>query len=194
MRTETRTIYTLAELKEHKPEAYKRVLARWEKACDESGDCPWSEETMDSLKAVVEACGGVLKDYSIGPWSHSHVRVEVDEEYDTGKWTPGGEPVYAPKDADWLRVHVLKPNGYTRKNGHAYFPGLCKWTGYCADDAFIEAVWKAMKNGDSLKDALEGLADLARESMEEDCENQKGEESMEANWSDNEYDEHGEEV
>lgn len=182
-KTLTVQTYSLAELKEAHPEAYERVHERWKEG--QSGDIPWSEETMDSLKAVVKACGGRLTDWSIGAYAQSHCSVSVDDEDgDTGK----------PKDARWFRREVLKPNGYIRANGHPYFPGNCAFTGYCADDTFLEAAYKALQEGETLTEALEGLADVAREMMEADLEQAESEESMEANWGDNRYLEDGEEA
>lgn len=188
-RTITRTVYTLAELNTMFPQAYERVHARWVKACDESGDVPWSSETMASLKAVVAACGGTIKDYSIGPYSPSYLRILAEDYTEREDGSEG-----SVKDAAWLRREVLKPKGYTKKNGHAYFPGLCAWTGYCADDHFIQAIYTAMRDGDTLTEALEGLADVAAKVMEDDADQDRNAETMLANWGDNYYDEDGEEV
>lgn len=183
-RQETRTLYTLAELKERFPDAYKKVLARWEDLCDRSGDIPWVDETMASLKAVVAACGATLRDWSIGCYSYSSIKVEVEDEDDEGN----------TKDAAWLIREVLRPNGYVNEKGEADFPGLCKWTGYCADDAMIEAVYKGMLAGETLTKALGRMADVAREYMESDADAQRSEDSMDANWSDNEYTEGGDDA
>ena len=183
-RTETRTLYTLADLKAKHPEAYAKVHARWQDACDSSGDTPWADETMASLSAVVEACGATLKDYGIGAYAPSHVSVECDDEYED----EDGE--MRAKDSAWLMRTVLAPLGYA-KDGKPYFPGLCAWTGYCADDDMIEAVSKAMDAGESLTDALRGLADVAQREMEDNQDQMRDEESMDANWSDNEYTEDG---
>ena len=185
MRQETRTIYTLAELREQLPDAYKRVHERWKEQCAADPDVPWMGEVMDSLKACVKACGARLVDWSIGPYVHSSIDVECEDYADDGE---------TRKDAAWLYAYVLTPLGYKRKGDTVDFPGECPWSGYCADEDFIEAVYKAMEAGESLSDALEGLADVARKLMESDCEQMQEEESMEANWGDNEYTEDGEEA
>lgn len=161
------TVYTLEELKESHPEAYKAVHERWE-ALTLRDNPPWMEETMASLRAVIDACGGKLADWSIGAWTQCSATVEGIDDEEQGR--------------EWFLHNVLKPNGYTRRNGHAYFPGNCKFTGYCADDDFLEATWKALKRGDTLTRALEGLADKAGEMMEADYEQAQEEESMLANW------------
>lgn len=181
MRTQTRTLYTLADLRERFPEAYAKVLRRWEEACDRSGECPWADEALGSARAVVEACGGTLRDYSVGPYSQGYFRVEVEDEDDDGR----------RKGRDWLRLNVLKPNGYTDKRGRATFPGLCHWTGYCMDDACLESVWQDVCHGATLKEALEGLEDVVRREMEDSCEQMRDEDSMLANWDGTEYTEDG---
>ena len=174
----TINVYTLAELKESHPDAYAKVLARWADCCTEPN---WADETMDSLKAVVKACGGTMKKWSIGAHSPSSMTVEADDEDEDGEW----------KDAEWLRLNVLAPNGYVKADGTADFPGHCKWTGYCADDDFIEDVYKSMKGGDTLTKALEGLATVASRLMERDLEDAQSEESMLANWDGCQFTEDG---
>lgn len=184
MRTETREVFTTDEMKAKHPAGFARIMERWEKDCDDSGDCPWGDEAMESMREVIKACGGTLGRYEIGPWSHSFVNVEVEDDDENGK----------RKGRDWLRLNVLKPNGYTDGRGRAAFPGVCHWTGYCADDDMIESVWKAVKSGETLTEALEGLADVVREHMEDACEQMRGEDSMLANWEDREWTAEGDPV
>jgi hypothetical protein len=176
----TITVYTIAELKESFPDAYAKVHERWRERVGRDSDCPWSEETMDSLRAVVKACGGKLTKWSIGPGSYSDCTVEGIDDDSQGK--------------AWYLHNVLKPNGYTKANGHAYFPGNCAFTGYCADDDFLKSVWKSLCSGETLTKALEGLADDAREMMENDVEQMQEEESMVANWDHLQFTEDGTEV
>jgi len=194
-RTATRvdTVYTLAELKEQHPKGYARVHQRWKDACDGSGDMAWADETMDSLKAVVKACGGRLKDWSIGPYSYSSIDVVADDSYTVEDESAEYGERDVVKDSAWLVREVLAPLGYVDALGRADFPGHCKFTGYCADDSFLESVWRSMASGDTLTDALRGLADVARKMMENDLEKQKDQESMEANWEGLEFTADGEE-
>lgn len=184
--TVTKTGYTLAELKESHPDAYARVHRKWQELTY-SDSAPWSDETMDSLKAVVEACGGTLEDWSIGTDSGTcTVRVEDEYEYENASGCHA-----APKGPAWFRREVLKPHGYTKPNGRPDFPGICAFTGYCADDSFMERAYERIRKGDTLTEALESLASLASEMMADDMEQAANEESMEANWGDNLYDEEG---
>ncbi len=183
------TGYTLDELKTTNPAAYERLAERWRELTYRDS-APWSDETMDSLKAVVEAAGARLKDWSIGTDSGS-ITVEVEDDYE---YTNASGDHSAPKGAAWFRREVLKPHGYTRENGRAYFPGNCAFTGYCADDAFLERVYERIRKGDTLTEALEAMGPLASKMMEEDMEQAANTESMEANWGDNLYTLEGERI
>ena len=185
----TITIYTPAELKEQYPAAYEKVLKAWAEAVGDSGDIPWSGETIDSLKQVIEACGFELRDWRIGPYSPSYVKVSGDDDYYPDNYGDDDEP--RAKDADWYLTNVLAPLGYVN-DGKAHFPGLCKLTGYGADDDLLESVYKSLLSGRTLTEALEDLADDVRRMFEADLEQQQDEESMLANWGDSLFTEHGE--
>lgn len=183
------TGYTLEELKTANPEAYERLAERWRELTYRDS-APWSDETMDSLKAVVEACGGTLTDWSIGTDSGT-CTVRVEDEYE---YTNASGDHSARKGPAWFRREVLKPHGYTKPNGRAYFPGICAFTGYCADDSFMERAYERIRKGDTLTEALESLAGLASELMADDMEQAANTESMEANWGDNLYTLEGERI
>jgi len=187
-KVETRTLYTLAELKEQFPDGYARVLERWQDACDRFFDVPWQSETMDSLRAVVDACGGKCHDWQIGPYAPSHLSVRVDEHDEDDE---GNE---VRRDAEWFWREVLAPNGYARgEGGEVEFPGVCPFTGYCADENMLEAVWQDLRAGVGLREALEGLADVASRMMEANAEQERDAETMEANWDGLWFTEHGDE-
>jgi hypothetical protein len=176
------TGYTLEELKTANPKAYERLAERWRELIYQDSGL-WTDETMESLKAVITACGGTLTDWNIGPDSGwCTVRVEDDYEYVNAS----GEHS-ARKGPAWFRREVLKPHGYLKPNGRADFPGNCAFTGYCADDAFLERAYERIRKGDTLTEALESLAGLASKMLADDLEQTASTESMEANWGDNLY-------
>ena len=183
------TGYKLDELKEVAPDAYERICEHWREVVY-SDTAPWSDETMESLKAVVEAFGARLDDWSIGADSGS-ITVSVEDDYE---YTNASGDHTARKGPAWARREVLKPLGYVKANGRADFPGLCAFTGYCADDAFMERVYERLLKGDTLTEALESCGPLASKMMEDDYEQQANEESMLANWGDNLYTVEGERV
>jgi hypothetical protein len=68
-----------------------------------------------------------------------------------------------------------------RKYGKYYRPGLihsCPFTGFHADDVYIEALREAVRSGDTLKEAFEGLANECARLLEEEAEYQASEESF----------------
>lgn len=180
----TISVYTLQELRTMNPEAFERVHERWKEDVVASPDVPWADETMDSLKAVVKAAGGTLTDWQIGPWGQSSMRVSVEDEYE---YLPGRT---TQKGTAWFRKYVLTPLGYLsgeHKSRARIFTGLCKLTGYCADDNFLEYVYKSLKAGETLTDALEGLAREAEKELEANVEQHQEEDSMMANWGEGRF-------
>lgn len=165
------TAYTLAEMKEQHPEGYAAILKRWQDGCAKSNYAPWLYEI--SLKATVKAFGGTLKNYRVNPYSNNFMNVEVNDDYSKPSEVGEGGTNDGTfiKDQQWAYDNVLASLGYARKaDGKVDFPGLCPFTGYCADEGFIEAVWKSLGEGETLTEALEGLADIAGKMMEANWE------------------------
>ena len=219
-RKETRTLYTLREIQKHFPDSFAKIHERWREHVARF-ETPWSDETMDSLKAVCKLFGK-LRDWSIGPDSPSHLRIDL---FDRGEFDDDGND-NTPTDAQIVQEAFGKafpdrwtdPAKWAEFRGHATgkysalrrlaqrlpenmsddaiaFNGTCPSTGYCADDTFAEYVYWAVRTGYStLKEALEECAGIASTLMEWDQEQQEEADSMLANWGDNEYTEDGEEA
>lgn len=163
--------FNLRELEALHPAAYAKVRERWVNQCKESGDVPWGEEIMDSFRAAVKALGGTLKDYSIGPWSYCHARVEFpDMEDDDGK--------EIPYNLEWYKG-ILRGLGYPDDGD---FLGDCKLTGYCFDDDILQTIYRRLAAGDTIGECIDFVANLAGEMMESECEAQEEEDCMHANW------------
>lgn len=181
MKSVTATVYTLEELQEQFPDSYEKVVERWRERAASDPCLPWRDETMDSFKAVIHACDGELTDWQIGPHYPSHCSVSCEDL--SGK-----------RAAVRMWRNVLAPNGYKRNGWNVEFPGNCPFTGYCADEQMLQIVWNELVAGESLKDALECLASVAQQCMENDLEQWMDEESMWANWEDLSFYENGNEV
>ena len=167
MRTITRTVYTLSELKEQHPKAYAKVWDRWREVCC-SYAIPWADEMVDSWRAVCEACDCELTDYDVVPYGMVTARV-----------TPNDDENVMDKAAF---VAMLQRLGYW-KDDAPHFPGLCAFTGYCGDDDILEDVARAvLDKGESIPDALESAAYVVRKHLEDAQEQHEDEESMQANW------------
>lgn len=189
-------LFTIQELKELHPDGYKRALEKHERdAC--RFEIPWQDEICDSLKALVEAAGLRLRDWSIGAYSRgSFCRVSF-ENGDAGQLT--GKRAFA-----WLENNLFAPlripwKGKERWRLAAYNRGYhschpkgadvrtcysagrvqpAPFTGYYADDVYIDHLRDSLKCGLTLKRAFEALADKAQELLEEECEQAQSEEAF----------------
>lgn len=161
------TVYNLVELKNQFPKAFAKVLKGWAESQDEwfSGD-----ETLASLKAVVEFCGFHLRNYQIRPWDQSWLKIsQKDEEIE--------------HSLEWFTAESVKM-GYTHHpdTGKLYFPGRCPFTGYYSDEDFMESVYNNLVKGYTMEECLQKLAIIAQRHCEDDYASQQSEESMMANW------------
>lgn len=144
---------------------------------------PWSDEVMDSLKAVFEKCNGIrLKDWSIGSYDRSYIRIEFDNGI-------AGE-LMGKRAIAWLENNFLSNLriGYNdlrraeyRKYGSSYYAGQikpCPLTGVCFDDDFINGLREDIEGGMTLNDAFHGLANTAQRMIENEEEYYTSDESI----------------
>lgn len=178
MRTVQQTLYTAAELKEHDGEAFERARDRYNDSI--AGDIPWMDETVESLKAVFAHAGIRPRDWSIGPCSPCYVTFD---RFD-------GDDLTGPRAMAWLENRVFGPlripfEGPRRwslaKYGEYYRPGMvkpCPFTGYCADEDYLESLREYIAGGQTIRDAFKALADVAGRLIESDCESATSEEAF----------------
>lgn len=205
-RQETRTLYTLAELKAVNPEAYERVYEEWRARCSKS-QSPWLEETCDSLLSCVKGFGFTPRDWSIGSCD-SDVRVVDPYDNDVAWALDCVERMDEDETDEALLARIGNPSIYRARqrlidagykpdaDGNFKFQGLCPWTGYCADDEYAESVWEDVtaRGGCSVKEALENLGVVAQRLLSAEEEYEAGEENMLIQWEENEYTIDGEEA
>jgi hypothetical protein len=176
----TITIYSLRELKDVSPEGYAKVLKRWRETCCDDF-IPWDRDTIQSYKALVEACGGRFKDYNIGPWDNSWAKVVIDNEVEE---TEG----WITKNADWFLKYVLEPKGIKLDPATGkLIQGGGEFTGYCGDNRFVNEIYEDLSSGYDIQEALENMARVAQKMMEDDSEQFQEEDNMLANWEQREY-------
>lgn len=211
MKTVSIDLYDLEELKEVNPSGYDAAYNRWKEKREDG--VPWQDEIMDSLKELINAADGVnLLDWSIGFSSPSYI--ELGWENSDAK-----DFRYARAQA-WLENHLLSDLRITHNTkyhyqAHAsyrscdnyhlehwgkicrpYTVGMippCPFTGYCADEDFLESLEKDIKSGMTLGDAFLALADVASHLMELEYENSLSEEEFNMMESDTLYTLEGEE-
>ena len=138
-------------------------------------EIPWMEETIDSLRAIIDNSGLSLDDWSLGT-CNSWIRVGFTEDI---------EDISGKRAISWLENNLLNDlrvpyYGKKRKDlaqyGKYYRPGKippCPFTGYCGDDDFLYSLIEDINSGMTIKDSFENLACKCQEiiSGEEDYQN-----------------------
>lgn len=137
-------LYRFSELN---PGAHARAI---ENAQNETPDISSTlDEMLDSLKAVCDASGLHLMNWSFGSHDRNHaVTVSGSMAYESG-----------PRALAWF-LRVLIANGYARPKRFAEmeFPGVCGFTGFCFDEDVCKTVWKALLNGDTVRRAFDAVS------------------------------------
>ena len=183
MRTITRNVGTLAELKAVGGRPYQRAIERLQSRVD--ADTHTQDEIVDSLKAFVAAIGCRLQNYSIGTGrGGDYVSVAVpDLDY--------GDDGEMLTDYRQFITDRLEAAGYW-DDGKLNTTGLCKFTGVCWDDCLVEAFWKALPADGVITDtqftgAMQGLGSDCQRMIEEDNDYNRGEEAIEEMAEANDY-------
>lgn len=149
MQTIETTLYSFDELSD---DAKATVIANRIKAAQEDSYLleNSSQEMVDSLKAVTEACGLRLKDWSFGTYCRNW-KCSVSN-YDL-------EDMSGNRALAWF-LRILLNHGYDRPKHFQdmKFPGVCAFTGVCFDDDVVETVWNALLDGDTVAQAFDQVA------------------------------------
>lgn len=163
MRTIETKLYSFDELSD---EAKERVIRREADRVANDDDNFTLNESVDSLKKIVSACGLRMRDWSIGPYNqNNYVKVDCDDV--------GNRAI-----ARFLRV--LIEYGYERpkKFKDMKFPGVCGFTGVCFDDDICEEIWEALLDGETLGKAFDRAGDRIMQICEDDLEYRQTEECI----------------
>lgn len=165
MRQELRTLYSFRELSET---ARLAAVERFQNNRMEDGYTPWQEEILESYKAIIEAL---------------HLRVSHRDGNILGFQIGAGlNSMQGKRAMAWVENNLLAPlripwrgprRTIARKHGRHYYAGRvppCPFTGYCADDDFINAFIDAIKHGDTMEDAARNLSNVCDNLMEEERE------------------------
>ena len=157
MTTITTQLYSYKELS---PEAQATVIANKIKQAENDSYLlgHTSQEMLDSLKAVCEACNLRLIDYSFGTYCRDW-KVKVDNYH--------VEDLEGNRALAWF-LRVLIDNGYARPKHFKdmEFPGVCGFTGVCFDDDIVECVWKELIGGESVRKAFDQVAKMFCDTLE----------------------------
>jgi hypothetical protein len=177
-------LYSASELKENFPDGFDAALENWQQ--DHQGDIFWMDETIESLMAIIKASGLTLKDYSLGTESYrSYVKIIWDSDEVS--------ELSGQRARAWLENNLLndlrehrtflnrvkryafdgnKPHVYTKYNQIS----SCPFTGYCADEDYLESLIKDINDGCTLGEAYNNLADVCSRLLESEQEAQMSEE------------------
>lgn len=208
MRTITTTIYAYDELSD---EAKDHAFETWRDGVDGDPDVYWRDEMIDSLLGFAKAAGVTITDYGIGGYSYSYLTVAFADEGGTGDAgdMTGGRAmawlenhVYGKVRVPWTTSRYHKAERVETPAGHTFTfgarrgrPGTipsCPFTGMCYDDGLIDAVNEAVREGATLRDAWQGLADVIRRWDEDEQEYHRSRECFEDYEArEHEYDEEG---
>lgn len=177
MKTYEVITYTIEELKKQFPEGYKRAIEVWR---DDEREIPWMEETVESLKKLIEATEQItLKDWNLGAYNrNNHIRIAFRED--------NAEMLEGKRAFAWLENNLLSKlripwKGKAPKYGKGYRAGMvkpCPFTGYCADEDYLQDLTENIKGGMNLKDAFTSLADTCERLLEQECEYAHKEETI----------------
>ena len=208
MRTETRNIYTAAELKtlDDGGAAFARAFRDYLDGQDRDGLEFETSDLMGSLKGLFTACSGVrLADWNIGVCNRNN---GLRADFTGGRHYDSGADVSAlsgPRAIAWLENNLLAglrvpwtggKRAKLRKYGPLYYPGMikpCPFTGMCYDDDLLTALVDNVRGGMDLNAAFEDLADVAARILEAANDYQRTEKYFmdEAAANEQEYDENG---
>lgn len=179
----TVTVYSPAELKDKFPDAFDYAFEHWK---SDQNEIPWSDEIMNSLKAIFKASGIHLYDWSMGTESYcSYVKFYMDHNVRdiSGNralaWLENN--LFAPlrikaNKKEYYQYHEsYRPCGDCRPYQIGKVPP-CPFTGYCADEDFIDSLMNDIKSGSNLYDAFNNLADVASHLFEQEYEQATSEE------------------
>ena len=171
-------VYTLAELKEKFPSSYTKVLKKWQNNVEY---IPWMDETCESLKKVFEYSGIKSIDWSLGAYSESYVKFAMNPEV---------RDLHGQRAIAWLENNLLGDlripwTGNKRKElakyGENYRPGMvkpCPFTGYYADEVYLEKLQEFILDGYTLSAAYTRLAKVCGKLLDEEYDYAISEESL----------------
>lgn len=184
----TITTYSAQELKDQFPDAFEKVLEKWQN--NTSSDVFWADEVVDSLKSCFEHAGITLKDWSLGGRG-SYVQFTIStywselSDYDmlvddyTGRkalnWLKGVFGLKSVKRVNYIGHDKKKHFRYdiTKLDGKDW---SCGFTGYCADHDYIESLLDDVSKGCTLSEAFHNLANVCNKLIEQEIEYQSSEE------------------
>lgn len=197
-------VYSASELKDLFPEGFESAHTNWER--DHATDIFWSDEIIDSMKAIFKACGVNLINYSVSDSNSSWVKFTIPtywselaghdilvDDYSGRRalnWVKDALELGSVKRVKYLYKNESgrKVNGIrydvTKEDGQDW---SCEFTGVCYDHDFLDSLLEDIHNGQTLSDAFHGLADKAEKLLEAEYRDQMSESYFVDHADSNEY-------
>lgn len=187
MRTIETRIYKFNELNDDA----KEKARDWLRECN-TYDSFYTDEIVDSLKALFEHSGIRLTNWSLGAYNqNNYVRFDMGEA--------GG--LKGKRAFAWLENNLFSRLRISRKTwlekkkeymsyGEAYREGKVKpgpLTGICYDEDFLSALVKEVKEGATLSEAYKRMANVCGDLMEKEEEYRNSDEAIDEDMEANEY-------
>lgn len=170
-------VYTPKELKRKNPEGFERAH-EWYRTHET--EIHWSEEIIDSLKAIFKASGISLRDWSIDAYGYSYVKFDMESETRdlTGQRALAWIENNLIGDLRERRTFISRVKKYEQWHDFTRYGNVpsCPFTGVCFDEDYIEALFKSINDGDSLGEAYDNLANVAARLFDAEIEHQNSEE------------------
>jgi hypothetical protein len=186
---ETIKVYDINELKEQFPDAFEKVLNKWQNNQDEVF---WQEEIIESLKETFKSAGLSLNNWSLGGqgsyvkftmptyWSELAECDMLVEEYEGKRAFNWLKEAFDLKS--YRRVYYTNHLGkkshrydFTKLGSNKDWDWSCEFTGYCADHDYLESLFNDIHDGMNLEDAFRNLADVCVRLIEQEEEYQRSE-------------------
>lgn len=196
-------VYTAAELKRRRKDggaAFRRALEKYQENLDLEHT---STDMMNSLKGLCNAADVKMRDWSLGAYNRgNNLSVTIPGEDD------GAGDIKGARALAWIENRILGPlrapwglrslketnvklshgthnpvynvegrKAVRRWTAPGHVPD-CPFTGMCYDDDFLGDVIKSVKEGRTIKEAFEDLADLFARMLEDEYEYQGKEEQF----------------
>jgi len=155
--TITKEVYTLDEAKDNG--LYEKAYCKWLEYYT-----GWTDEILESLKALCNQAGITIKDYSIGD-RESYIKYGDIPE------------IQGSRALTWIENNIIEPNRLKWTDPKRFKPGIrygyragvmkdCPFTGVCYDHDFLDALAESVKSGDDLETAFNSLANTAEKLIE----------------------------
>ena len=188
-------VYKFEELPE---ESKDLAIKKWR---DSNDEIFWQSEIFDSFKEVFKMSGIKIRDYSLGLYSRSIVKFDMEDQIGD----LSGVRALAWLENNLLyklrisRAEYLKKRKAYLSYGNEYRIGKlkpCPFTGVCYDETFLESLIEDLKSGSTIKEAYENLADTYEEVLQSEYDDQNSDSYIIDHLIANEYEffENGERV